>query len=51
MKELAVLCIIGFVASVAAITADKFESEIGIFDGMPRMIFTFKKAKKAPQAQ
>jgi uncharacterized protein (TIGR00297 family) len=31
---------------VAAIAADKFESEIGIFDGMPRMIFTFKKVRK-----
>ncbi len=40
------LCVIGFVASVAAIAADKFESEIGVFDGMPRAIFTMKKVKK-----
>ncbi len=40
------LCVIGFVASTAAITADKFESEIGILDGMPRMIFTLKKVKR-----
>ncbi len=47
LEKLEVLCVIGFVASVAAITADKFESEIGIFDAIaPRMIFTFKKAKK-----
>jgi uncharacterized protein (TIGR00297 family) len=44
--RLEVLCVIGFVASVAAIAADKFESEIGIFDGMPRMIFTFKRVRK-----
>jgi uncharacterized protein (TIGR00297 family) len=46
LGRLEVLCVIGFVASVAAIAADKFESEIGIFEDDPRMIFTFKKSKK-----
>lgn len=38
--------LVAFVASVAAITADKFSSEIGVFGGTPRMIFTFKKVKR-----
>ncbi|MEM3841097.1 MAG: DUF92 domain-containing protein [Candidatus Micrarchaeaceae archaeon] len=38
--------IFGFIGSVAAITADKFSSELGVLDGVPRMIFTFKKCKK-----
>jgi uncharacterized protein (TIGR00297 family) len=40
------LSAIGFTASVAAITADKFASELGIFGGMPKMIFTFKKVRR-----
>ena len=36
----------GFIGSVAAITADKFSSEIGVLDGTPRMIFSFRKCKK-----
>lgn len=44
---LALLAVIGFVASVAAITADKFNSEIGVLSRTrPRMIFTMKKVKK-----
>jgi uncharacterized protein (TIGR00297 family) len=47
LGRLEALCVIGFVSSVAAITADKFESEIGIFEsGFPRTIFTMKKVKK-----
>ena len=42
----AMLSVIGFTASVAAITADKFASELGVFGGIPKMIFTFKKVKK-----
>jgi uncharacterized protein (TIGR00297 family) len=42
----ALLCAIGFIASVAGITADKFGSEIGVLNGTPRMIFTMKKVKK-----
>jgi uncharacterized protein (TIGR00297 family) len=43
----ALLSVIGFVASVAAITADKFSSEIGVLSGnLPRMIFTGKKVKR-----
>ncbi len=38
--------IFGFIGSVAAITADKFSSELGVLDGVPRMIFTFRKCKK-----
>ena len=38
--------IFGFIGSGAAITADKFSSELGVLDGVPRMIFTFRKCKK-----
>jgi len=37
---------ISYVASVAAIAADKFASEIGVLDGTPVMLLTFKKVKK-----
>lgn len=40
------LSIVGFIASVAAVTADKFNSEIGVFGGVPRMIFNFKKVRR-----
>ncbi len=43
---LALLFFVGFLASVAAITADKFGSEIGVLDGRPRMILTMKRVKK-----
>jgi uncharacterized protein (TIGR00297 family) len=42
----ALLAFVAFMASVAAITADKFASEIGVFGGTPRMMFTFKKVRK-----
>ena len=35
-----------YVVSVAAVTADKFASEIGVLDGIPRSILNFKKVKK-----
>ncbi len=35
-----------FMASVAAVTADKFSSEIGVLDGEPTSIVTFKKVEK-----
>ena len=38
--------IAGFMASVAAVTSDKFSSEIGVLDGSPVSIVTFKKIKK-----
>lgn len=44
--SLALFSIIGFLASVAGITADKFSSEIGVLNGTPRSIFTLKKVKK-----
>lgn len=44
--RLAALSVVGYVSSVAAITADKFESEIGIFDGLPRLIFGFRKVRR-----
>lgn len=46
LGRLEALCVMGFVASVAAITADKFESEIGVFAETPRMIFTMKKVRR-----
>ena len=36
----------GFIASVAAITADKFASEIGMLDGMPVSLLTGRKVRK-----
>ena len=36
----------GYIASIAAITADKFASEIGVLDGTPIMLLTLKKIKK-----
>jgi uncharacterized protein (TIGR00297 family) len=38
--------ILGYLGAVAAITSDKFSSEIGILDGTPRRITDFKKVKK-----
>ena len=38
--------ILGYLAAVAAITSDKFSSEIGILDGVPRRILDFKEVKK-----
>ncbi len=38
--------IAGFIASVAAVTADKFSSEIGVLNGSPVSIVTFKKIRK-----
>jgi uncharacterized protein (TIGR00297 family) len=45
-NNLALLSVIGFTASVAAVTADKFASEFGVFGGKPRMIFTFKRVRQ-----
>ncbi len=39
------LIVIAYVSSVAAITADKFSSEIGVLDRGPIMLLTFKRAK------
>ena len=38
--------IVAYVASIAAITADKFASEIGILNGQPTMLLTMRPAKK-----
>lgn len=35
-----------YIASLAAVTADKFASEIGVLDGEPTMLLTFQKVKK-----
>jgi uncharacterized protein (TIGR00297 family) len=45
-QSVALLAVIGFLASVAAITADKFNSEIGVLNGNPRMIFTLRRVRK-----
>ena len=44
--EFAFLAVIAFIGSVAAITADKFSSEMGVLDGMPRLIFTLRKVRR-----
>lgn len=41
-----VALVVAFISSVAAVTSDKFSSEIGILDGTPTSIVTFKKIKK-----
>jgi uncharacterized protein (TIGR00297 family) len=38
--------VVAYVASVAAITADKFASELGVLDGKPIMLLTLKPARK-----
>jgi uncharacterized protein (TIGR00297 family) len=40
------LAVLGFVASVAAVTADKFSSELGVLDGVPKSIISLKPVKK-----
>lgn len=40
------LGLVGFGASVASITADKFSSEIGVLDGFPHDIFNMRKVRK-----
>ena len=40
------LYILPFLASAASVTADKFNSEIGVLDGTPTSIITLKKIKK-----
>ncbi len=37
---------VGFISSVAAVTSDKFSSEIGILDGTPTSIVTLKRIRK-----
>ncbi len=43
---LAVASLAGFGASVAAITADKFSSELGVLNGAPHDILTYKLVKR-----
>ncbi len=38
--------IIGFLGAVSGITADKFASELGVLDGIPREILTMQPTKK-----
>lgn len=40
------MLVLAYVASVCAITADKFASEIGVLDGEPTVLLTLKKTKK-----
>jgi uncharacterized protein (TIGR00297 family) len=46
MPAFAVVSLVGFGASVAAVTSDKFSSELGVLDGQPKDILTFKDVKK-----
>ena len=45
-SALVVASLVGFGASVAAVTSDKFSSELGVLDGQPHDIFTFKSVKR-----
>ncbi|MGC8662286.1 MAG: DUF92 domain-containing protein [Candidatus Micrarchaeia archaeon] len=40
------IILLGYIASIAAITADKFASEIGVLDGKPIMLLTLKRVEK-----
>jgi len=40
------LVVAAYIASVAAVTADKFASEVGVLNGEPTMLITMKKVKK-----
>lgn len=40
------ILIVSYVASVAAITSDKFASELGVLNGKPTMLLTLKKVKQ-----
>ncbi|MFH0818261.1 MAG: DUF92 domain-containing protein [Candidatus Micrarchaeota archaeon] len=40
------LAVGAYVGSLAAVTADKFSSEIGVLGGAPRRLFDFKEAKR-----
>ncbi len=40
------ILVVSYVASVAAITSDKFASEVGVLDGRPTMLMTMKKVKQ-----
>ncbi|MEM0149557.1 MAG: DUF92 domain-containing protein [Candidatus Micrarchaeaceae archaeon] len=46
MGFLAMLSVIGFMGSVAAIASDKFASEIGVLGAEPRMLLTLRKVRK-----
>jgi uncharacterized protein (TIGR00297 family) len=46
MGMLELLAVIGFMGSVAAITSDKFASEIGVLGPKPRMLVTMKKVDR-----
>lgn len=45
-SPMAKLIALAYTASVCAITADKFASELGVLDGEPVMLLTLKHAKK-----
>lgn len=45
-SQLGTVALAGFIGSVAAITADKFSSELGVLDGVPREIFSLRKTRK-----
>jgi uncharacterized protein (TIGR00297 family) len=45
-ERYAVICLVCFIASVAAITADKFASEIGVLGPMPISLITGKRVRK-----
>jgi uncharacterized protein (TIGR00297 family) len=40
------ILVLAYVASVCAVTADKFGSELGVLDGEPTMLLTLKRTKK-----
>jgi len=46
MTFLPLFVILVYTASLAAVTADKFSSELGVLDGEPTMLLTLKKVKK-----
>ncbi|MCL4372148.1 DUF92 domain-containing protein [Candidatus Marsarchaeota archaeon] len=46
LQLLSLFAALGFVSAIAAVAADKFSSELGVLDGEPRSIITFKHVRK-----
>ncbi len=45
-RHFTTLILIAYIASISAVMADKFASELGVLDGEPYTLLTLKKAKK-----
>ncbi len=46
LDSLVLVMLVGFISSVASVTADKFSSEVGVLGGRPIELFSFKKVRR-----